>query len=233
MWVISMKKEKVKKEKKEKTKPFLTEDELKKQKSRRAKVSLSCFVLLLAVGVVGNWYWENSDLSTKVNTVASEGTKTLGEATFVGATTEPVTENSYFSSARVDRQTARDESLEKLQKIVDSADENEAAHKTAAEKISKISDYIGIENKIETLVTAKGIKDCLAVVNADGTKVDIIIDCDDLSEQQILQIKEIAVAQLSCTYEAVTIIQSGDQKAAQTTTQKAEAKTTTTQKAKQ
>lgn len=56
----------------------LTEEQLKKRKLRRARVSLGCMVLILAVGVVGNWYWENSDISTKISTVSAQRTKTLG-----------------------------------------------------------------------------------------------------------------------------------------------------------
>ena len=94
----------------------LTEEQLKKRKLHRARVSLGCMVLILAVGVVGNWYWENSDISTKISTVSAQRTKTLGEATFVDATTEAATENSYFTQAKLDRQSSRDAALEKLQK---------------------------------------------------------------------------------------------------------------------
>lgn len=94
----------------------LTEEQLKKRKLHRARVSLGCMVLILAVGVVGNWYWENSDISTKISTVSAQRTKTLGEATFVDATTETATENSYFTQAKLDRQSSRDAALEKLQK---------------------------------------------------------------------------------------------------------------------
>ena len=118
----------------------LTEDQLKKRKLHRARVSLGCMVLILAVGVVGNWYWENSDISTKISTVSAQRTKTLGEATFVDATTEAATENSYFTQAKLDRQSSRDAALEKLQKIVDTADKSAAAHKEAAQKIAKISE---------------------------------------------------------------------------------------------
>ena len=193
-----MSKNKTNKEKKEN--PVLTDNELQKKKSRKTKVAISCFVLLLGVGVMGNWYWENSDLSSKVSTISSAKEKILGEATYVDATTEPATESEYFSSARVDRQKARDESLEKLQKILDASTESEAAKKEATEKIAKISDMINIENKIETLVTAKGVKNCIAV--------DILVDIDELSDTVILQIKEIATGQLNCSYEDVTIIQS-------------------------
>ncbi|MGN1329703.1 MAG: SpoIIIAH-like family protein [Eubacterium sp.] len=194
--------------KEKKAKPVLTEEELKRKKSRKTKAAISCFILLLGVGVAGNWYWENSDLSTKISTVSSDSEKILGEATYVDATTESTTENSYFSDARVERQSARDESLEKLQNIIDSTNESDSAHKEAAEKIASISDMISTENKIETLVKAKGVNNCLAVINEDGTKVDVIVDVDELTDTVILQIKEIATAQLGCSYESVTIIQS-------------------------
>ena len=98
--------------------------------------------------------------------------------------------------------------IKKLQKIIDSSKESDSAHKEAAEKIASISDMISIENKIETLVKAKGVNNCLAVINEDGTKVDVIVDVEELNDTVILQIKEIATAQLGCTYENVTIIQS-------------------------
>ena len=80
--------------------------------------------------------------------------------------------------------------------------------KEAAQKIAKISDGINAENKIETLVTAKGVGQCLAIVSTDGKKVDVIVDSKDLSDTLILQIKEIAVEQVGCDYKNVTIIQS-------------------------
>ncbi len=188
---------------------FLTEEQIKKKKqARKTRLAISCFVLLLAVGVMGNWYWENSDISAKVSTISSAKEKILGEATFVDATTEQATESEYFSQARVDRQSARDESLEKLQKVIDSQTADAKAQKSAEEGIERISKNISAENKIETLVTAKGVKNCIAVINEDGTKVDVIVDVDELSDTVILQIKEIAVAQLGCTYSDVTIIQS-------------------------
>lgn len=188
--------------------PVLDVAKTEKKKSRKTKVAISCFVLLLAVGVMGNWYWENSDLSSKVSTISSAKDKILGEATYVDATTEQTTESEYFSSARIDRQTARDESIEKLQAVIDSADENSDAKKDATAKIAQISDIVNKENKIETLVTAKGVNNCLAVINESADKVDIIVDTEDLTDNLILQIKEIATSQLGCSFEDVTIIQS-------------------------
>lgn len=190
-------------------KGLLTEDEVKKRKSRKRKTLVSVFIMLLAVGLGGNWYWENSDISSKISSVSSSA-KTLGEATFVDATTDVSTqnENEYFSSARVERQSTRAAALENLQGIIDSTENDSDAHKVAAEKMAAISSYIEIENKIETLVQAKGVNNCLAVISDDGTRVDVIIDSEELGNDLILQIKEIATAQLSCSFENVTIIQS-------------------------
>uniref|UniRef100_UPI00402919D3 SpoIIIAH-like family protein n=1 Tax=Eubacterium sp. TaxID=142586 RepID=UPI00402919D3 len=191
---------------------IMPEDKIrKKKKGSKTKVVASVLVLLLAVGIGGNWYWENSDISSKISSITSSG-KTLGEATFVDATTEvsQTTESEYFSTARVERQSARDETLETLQAVIDSESEDSEAHKVAAEKIAAVSSYIEIENKIETLVQAKGVQNCLAVVSEDGTRVDVIIDSEELTDALILQIKEIATSQLDCGFENVTIIQSNN-----------------------
>ncbi len=188
-----------------------TGEESKKIKkgNRRFKAAVALTIVVLAVGVAANWYWENSDISDSIQPVLSaveEKTKTIGEATYVDATTEATTQNEYFSTARVERQQARDEALENLQSVADGS--TGSVKENAEANIEKISSYITIENKIETLVKAKGINNCLAVVSDDGQGVQIIVDSQDLDDQTILQIKEIAIDQLGCSYENVTIIQS-------------------------
>lgn len=198
-----------KRKKEKKQKPILTETDIKIRKAKRTKLAVASFVLLLGIGAVGNWYYQNTDLSSNIQPlINSSQTKTLGEAEYVGATTEAQTENEYFSTARVDRQTARDEALEKLQKIVDSTDESDEARTKASEDIARLSSNISIENKIETLVTAKGVENCIAVVSEDGSRVDVIVDVSELSDTIIMQIKDIAMQQLGCSFENVSIIQS-------------------------
>ena len=52
------------------------------------------------------------------------------------------------------------------------------------------------------------MQNCLAVISEDGTRVDVIIDSEELSDDLALQIKEIATTQLKSGFENVTIIQS-------------------------
>ena len=188
------------------------DDKKDKKKRRKFIGAVAAFAFVLAVGVVGNWYYENTDATSPIQPLLdSAAQRTLGKAELVDATTTVTEENSYFSSARVERQNSRDETLEKLQAVVDSADESEEAKKTASDKIAQISASISNENKIETLVCAKGVKNCLAVINEDSTRVDVIVDTDDLSDTLIMQIKDIAMAQTGCSFENVSIVQSSSQ----------------------
>lgn len=192
-----------------KSKYLPPEEALERKKRRKTITALSTFVIILAAGVVGNWYYQNTDLASNIAPlVSSVSEKTLGQAQLVNATKEPTTESSYFSSARVERQKARDSSLQNLQKVIDNNEENEDVKKQATIEIANISKYISIENKIETLVCAKGISNCVAVVDSDGKRVDVIVDSKELSDTLILQIKDIATSQLKCGFEDVSIIQS-------------------------
>ena len=192
------------------------DDKKDRKKRRKFAGAVLVFAFVLAVGVMGNWYYENTDASSPIQPLLdSAAQKTLGKAELVDATTSVSEESSYFSSARVERQSTRDASLEKLQALLDNADESEEVKKEAAQGIAKISACIANENKIETLVCAKGVKNCLAVINEDSSRVDVIVDVDELSDTLIMQIKDIAMAQSGCSFDNVSIVQSSSKTSAQ------------------
>lgn len=185
-------------------------DKAENKKRKRYVSAVAAFVIILGVGVMGNWYYQNSDVSSTIQPLIDSATeKTLGKAELVDATAN-VEEDTYFTKARMERNTARDTALEKLQAVVDSADEESTAKDLAAENISRISNFITIENKIETLVCAKGVSNCVAVIKDDGSGVDVIVDCETLDDTTIMQIKDIAMSQLQCSFENVSIIQYKD-----------------------
>lgn len=185
-------------------------DKADNKKRKRYVSAVAAFVIILGVGVMGNWYYQNSDVSSTIKPLIDSATeKTLGKAELVDATAN-VEEDTYFTKARMERNTARDTALEKLQAVVDSADEESTAKDLAAENIARISNFITIENKIETLVCAKGVSNCVAVIKDDGSGVDVVVDCETLDDTTIMQIKDIAMSQLQCSFENVSIIQYKD-----------------------
>lgn len=111
---------------------------------------------------------------------------------------------TYFSATQVSRQRARDEALEVLQSVVDNKESSETVKTEALAGIAAIADEIQKEANIESLITAKGFEQCVAVLS--GEKVQIVVKADDLQPAQIAQINEIVYAQTGIAPTGVTII---------------------------
>lgn len=90
--------------------------------------------------------------------------KAEGTTTEDGAKTQEDTAQSgtYFSTARLNRQQARDNALSLLQEAAEDekADQNSVDQANAA--IQTMADYTMTEAQIENLITAKGYTDCVA-----------------------------------------------------------------------
>ncbi len=114
--------------------------------------------------------------------------------------------DDYFTSSVLNRSRARDEAMEVLQTVVDSASSSEEASASALADISRIAGDIEKEANIESLVKSKGFAECVAVISGDG--VNIVVKCDDeLLPSHIAQIKEIAYENADILPENVVIIQ--------------------------
>jgi stage III sporulation protein AH len=74
----------------------------------------------------------------------------------------------------------------------------------ALESIALIADEMQKEADIESLITAKGFEQCVAVLN--GSTLSIVVDADTLQPAQIAQINEIVYSQTGITPVGVTII---------------------------
>ena len=115
------------------------------------------------------------------------------------------TADSYFSSAQVSRARARDEALEVLQSVVDSAKSDEAAKTQALADISKIAKDMEAESNIETLVVAKGFEQCVAVISS-GT-INVVVKADKLTPSDIAVINEIVYEQAGIKPANIKIVQ--------------------------
>ncbi len=111
---------------------------------------------------------------------------------------------SYFSATQVSRQRARDEALEVLQSVVDNAESSETVKAEALAGISSIAAEIQKEADIESLITAKGFEQCVAVLNGDS--ISIVVKAETLQPAQIAQINEIVYSQTGIVPAGVTII---------------------------
>ena len=157
-------------------------------------------VLLVGVAVYLNYVWfytPAGNLGYGDNNMSDQ----YGDSAGTGSSTDT---GSYFASAQLSREKARDEALEVLQAVVDNEDATEELKNEALASISQIADEIQKESDIESLITAKGFEQCVAVLNGDTAC--IVVKAENLQAAQIAQINAIVYEQTGITPAGITII---------------------------
>ena len=184
---------------------------------------VAAIVLFVCVAVYLNWSYGQRDTSVSAN--QSTDTKTLGEAELVGTETETaaaadgteeieavseVQEESYFDTARLSRQEARDEALAILQATVDDPNADEAAIASASESITAMAEATTTESEIENLVAAKGYEDCVAYIGDNSVSVVVAAPEEGLQAADVAKITDIVVGQTSFSADQVKIIDAAE-----------------------
>lgn len=167
-------------------------------KTTYQKVGKKNLIVALAILVIGGAVFANYMLfSDPVDTIgygSGNMQDTYGGGDADGAqTVDAPKADSYFSTTVLSRQKARDEALEVLQTVVESADAMDDTKAQAFADISQIAKDIENEANIETLVEAKGFSDCVAVVS--GSMANIVVKTEGLLANDIAQINEIVYEQ--------------------------------------
>ncbi len=191
-----------------------------KLKFHTRSIIAGAFVLLICVAAyTDHRISKNADVAAGdyLYTAAddSERTKILGEATFVDSSqsaeeslddaTETASYDTYFSAMQVDRQRSRDEAIEMLQIVVDSADSMPDVKEKAYNEMMSIANDITIESNIQSMVMAKGFESCLAVISGDN--LNVIVKTDGLLTNEVAQIKEIAVNESGFSADRIKIVE--------------------------
>ena len=184
---------------------------------------VAAIVLFVCVAVYLNWSYDQRDTSVSAN--QSTDTKTLGEAELVGTETETaaaadgteeieavseVQEESYFDTARLSRQEARDEALAILQATVDDPNADEAAIASASESITAMAEATTTESEIENLVAAKGYEDCVAYIGDNSVSVVVAAPEEGLQAADVAKITDIVLGQTSFSADQVKIIDAAE-----------------------
>ena len=116
-----------------------------------------------------------------------------------------IVEENYFAVAAISRKRARDEALELLNSILNSAESMPDVRDRALKDMEAIANDIEKEANIEVLVKAKGFADCVAVVS--GGTANIIVKTDGLMPNEVAQIKEITYEQAGIVPGDVKIVE--------------------------
>lgn len=152
--------------------------------------------LMLLVVAAGYYRWTQNN-SDEAVTVTSDTLPADAEASHAA------TDDGYFVTARRDRDSARDKSVEMWNDILRKEESSPEARNEAQSKISQSAEDTESENRIESLVRSKGYEDCIAFVDENG--VSAVVKSDGLTASDAAQIKDIIVAQTGAAVSNIKI----------------------------
>ena len=144
-----------------------------------------CAVLLVGTAICVNYILYHNSEDDLVADVDID----LGNTNLEDTLNNDPNASNYFAQTILSRNQARDEALEVLKSVATSENALDETVETALKDISQIAKDIENESNIETLIEAKGFKECIAVIS-EG-KATIIVQTDGLLANEVAQINEI------------------------------------------
>lgn len=177
----------------------------KKLLGTKAFITVGCLVLVCVAVLVSTLVnGNNADM-----TANEESNRTLGNTLLADAAGESGAEaatdtNDFFAMSIINRTQVRDEALEVLREIAANPDALPDAKEEALTSIASIADDMSAEANIETLVKAKGIADCIAVISGDNCSV--IVNTDGLLPEEVTRITDIVCEQTDIPVANIVIV---------------------------
>ena len=183
---------------------------------------VAAIALFVCAAVYLNWNYEQETAAGK----------TLGESTMVdGQTEDPLvgasgtagqedptastgeagqtssSSNSYFATARLNRQQARDSALTLLQEAAAGEDADQTMKDQANDTIQAMADYTVTEAQIENLVVAKGYTDCVAFIGDESVSLAVAAPEGGITEADTARIVDIVTEVAGFTASQIKIIE--------------------------
>ena len=201
----------------EKAKKKLEGIDWKKLIGTKAFITVGCVMLICAAVLVSTL------VGTSPDTPTDEGNRVLGNTLLADSSSaeekdadadvesgeninaSPETAEDFFAMAIINRTQVRDSALEVLREIAESPDTLPDAKEDALASIADIADDMSAEANIETLVKAKGIGNCVAVISGDSCSV--IVNQNGLLPDELTQITDIVFEQTGIPVTNITVVE--------------------------
>jgi stage III sporulation protein AH len=110
-----------------------------------------------------------------------------GEAVLANAAS--TIDASYFASNKIEREQVRAKNKADYMDIINSTTVSKDQRQSAVDSMLELTDIITKENKTEMLLEAKGFAE--PIVFMDDGKVDVVVNADALTDQQLAIIEEV------------------------------------------
>ena len=187
---------------------------LKVFKKNQIVVGMSA-IALMVVGYLS--YMNNNNNITnaiETSTMLADSTERIGEATLVSSTSisenevintanNTVEKADYFIESKLEREKMYSQMLETYQKMYENDSVSPEQKAIAANEITKINETKNAIMISENLIKTKGFKDVVILINKNS--INVVINKEELSQEEISQIQNIVIRELETTIENIHI----------------------------
>lgn len=113
--------------------------------------------------------------------------------------------NKYFSDTKIERNKNRDKNVETIQSSLNNKNLTNDEKTKLTQDLSTLVNQTEIENKIESLIKAKGFSECVAFLDKD--KANIVVKSEGLTQEKAAQIKDIVLREGNVKAENIRIVE--------------------------
>lgn len=177
------------------------------------KKNLLAVAILLTVcsGIYLNWVYsggkDTQNLEQTLNTdkIMSDDLLVMGGQDNNQSDVNVNTSTNYFAAVRLSRQEARDSAVSLLQEAMAYGSQDQVAQSN--EQLEEIIQYALCEAQIESLVIAKGYKDCVAYVTESGISVAVAAPEGGLQDTDVAVIADVVLSQSDFTLNDIRVVE--------------------------
>ena len=171
-------------------------------------------LVTVCAGIYVNWlYTEDTttmDLTETLNAekvMSDEMLMVSQDVSAIAAGEEVATTSSdYFAAVRLSRQQSRDSALNLLQEAMSYSGDSTKELESSME-LDEIVQTALSEAQIESLIIAKGYRDCVAYMSGEGISVAVAAPEGGLQEQDVAVIADIVMSQSSYGLDSIRVVE--------------------------
>lgn len=166
----------------------------------KKQIVIAALIAALGLAVFINWYY--ADGTRLFPGGAGEKTSESvsdGAAQYVNG----LSDEEYFATVRMNRDSARGEALEELQAVLSQSVEDSETAVSTANAIEKMSREVKMESDIENLVAGRIGAGCVAVIGDNS--VDVVVTKAALNDSNVLAISDVVSQVCGGAYENVRV----------------------------
>ena len=166
----------------------------------KKQIVIAALVAALGLAVFVNWYYADGTrlFPGSAGEQASEN-RSDGAAQYVNG----LSDEEYFATVRMNRDSARGEALEELQAVLAQAVEDSDAAADTAKAIERMSAEVKMESDIESLVAGRIGSGCVAVISDNS--VDVVVTKTALNDSNVLAVSDVVSQVCGEAYENIRV----------------------------